>query len=531
MKGGSTGATGGSTGGSTSGSTGGSTGSTTGGSTAKPNGGSTGSSSGGSTGSSTGGSTGGSTGNTNGGSTATGGTQSGGSQTGGSPTTGGAPAPASALVTSANGAYWKTETFTEAASGNADVTVNDTSPAQDWEGFGGAFNEMGWNYLSTKAMQDEAINLLFGANAANFAWGRIPMGASDYAMDRYTYAETANDTSLSSFSIARDKEKILPFIKAALAVKSDIHFWASPWTPPTWMKTPAGFDGGKMKSDEETLKVYAQYFIKFIQAYNQEGIKIDVVAPQNEPNFAQGYPSCLWDAATFTTFIGKHLGPAIASANLPTTIMLGTMSNALDNADFAIASAVMGDSAAKSYVKVIGAQWDVLLGVSKLKGYNLPIWVSEHRCGNYPWDTANYKSKAPNDFAYGVESWGHIKNAIKSGITSYNAWNMVLDENGKGIDKTRDWAQNALLVAGGGKITPTPAYYVFRHFSQFANPGGKVVGTTGGDAIAFKNSDGSLVAVMYNSGGAKAAFTVAIGGKKLQFPMPGNGWATIKVKP
>jgi glucosylceramidase len=448
--------------------------------------------------------------------------------------TGGATAPASALVTSAEGTYWKTETFTVAASGTADVTVNDASPAQDWQGFGGAFNEMGWNFLSTKAMQDEAINLLFGANTANFSWGRIPMGATDYAMDRYTYAETANDTSLSSFSIARDKEKLIPYVKAAMAVKSDLHFWASPWTPPTWMKNPAAFDGGKMKSDEAILKVYAQYFVKFIQAYNQEGIKIEVVAPQNEPNFAQGYPSCLWDAATFTTFVGKHLGPALASENLSTTIMLGTMSNAADSADFAIASAVMGDAAAKSYIKVIGAQWDVLLGVSKLKGYNLPIWVSEHRCGNYPWENSGYppyKPKAPNDFEYGKESWKHIKNAIKSGVTSYNAWNMVLDENGKGIDKTRDWAQNALLVAGNGKITPTPAYYVFRHFSQFANPGGKVVETKGGDAIGFKNSDGSLVAVMYNSEGAKASYTVSIGGKMLQFPMPGNGWATIKYKP
>jgi hypothetical protein len=98
------------------------------------------------------------------------------------------------------------------------------------------------------------------------------------------------------------------------------------------------------------------------------------------------------------------------------------------------------------------------------------------------------------------------------------------------IDTSRDWKQDALLVADSGNVTPTPAYYVFRHFSQFVEPGAKVVKTTGGDAVAFKNPDGSLVAVMYSSGSAGNT-TVAIGGKKLQFAMPASGWATVKYGP
>src|SRR6266487_4758378 len=83
------------------------------------------------------------------------------------------------------------------------------------------------------------------------------------------------------------------------------------------------FDGGTMKSDDTTLKTYAQFFIKFVQAYAGDGITIDAVAPQNEPNFAQNYPSCLWATTTFTTFVGKYLGPAFQTANLTTKIMLG----------------------------------------------------------------------------------------------------------------------------------------------------------------------------------------------------------------
>ena len=98
-------------------------------------------------------------------------------------------------------------------------------------------------------------------------------------------------------------------------------------------------------------------------------------------------------------------------------------------------------------------------------------------------------------------------------MTSFNAWNMVLDKMGKGIDNTRQWAQNALLVVDGGKITQTPAYHVFRHLSQYVDPGAKVVATTGGDAVGFKNPDGSIVAVMYATS-AKTNYIVSIGGQE-----------------
>jgi len=430
---------------------------------------------------------------------------------------------------------------------------------------GAAFNELGWKYLTSKDMQDKAIGLLFSAkDGANFAWGRIPIGASDYSESRYTPEDNAGadpapdgtesnrpgaDTSLSKFSLDRDKMKLIPYIKAAQAVKSDLRFWASPWTPPVWMKTgykknsgadssqnakkPSYYDGGNMKNDSATLAAYAQYFTKFVQGYKEQNINIEIVSPQNEPGYDQNYPSCLWDKATYTTFIGTHLGPAMKT--LGVKVMLGTLSN--DQKDFDIAAGPVADATAKSFLAVVGAQWNTL-DAAKLNGLNsgLPFWATEHKCGNYPWNPSGYpaynSSQAPNDQAYGVESWGYIKDAIKTvKVTSYNAWNMVLDKSGLGNDTTRDWKQDALLVADGSTVTPTPAYYVFRHISQYAQPGATVVGTTGGDAVAFKNPDGSLVAVMFNSGAANASYVVAIGGKKYQFAMPANGWATLKVKP
>jgi glucosylceramidase len=443
----------------------------------------------------------------------------------------------STLVTSAPGAYWQMDgQLTEVTSERADVTVNDTSTAQTWEGFGGAFNEMGWYYLSmlSESDRDKAIHLLYGADGARFAFGRIPIGASDYAMDRYTLDETPDDTSLASFSIARDQQRLIPFVKAAQAVKSNIRFWASPWTPPTWMKqgppskgnVVSPFDGGTMKDDDATLQVFAQYLVKFVQAYAQQGISIEAISPQNEPSYLGNYPTCGWAPATYTKLVGQYLGPAVESAGLTTKIMLGSFNGG--DSDPAIISSVMGDANAPRYIKVLGFQWGMLGKVASAKSYHLPIWQSEHKCGNYPWAKQFDASTAPNDQAYAVESWGLIRDWIKAGVTAYSAWNMVLDTVGVGIDTTRVWPQNALLTVDtqAKTLIITPTYYVFRHFSQFVATGAKLAASSGGDAVAFKNPDGSIVAVMYNSGSAKT-MTVATAGKKLQFAMPGNGWATV----
>ncbi len=483
-------------------------------------------------------------------------------------TTGGMPVTLPPLVTSAPGAFWKTDGTLTDSTATANVTVDDTATAQTWEGFGAAFNELGWSYLTSSDMQSQALTLLFSAaDGANLAWGRIPMGASDYATSRYSCDDTGTDvapngdesnrppadTSLTSFSLARDGQMLIPYIKAAQGVKPDLRFWASPWTPPVWMKTgykansgadssqsakkPSYFDGGNMIStDDAMLEAYAGYYTKFVQGYKDQGINIEVVSPQNEPGYDQNYPSCLWDAATYTTFIAQHLGPAMQA--LGVKVMLGTMSNAGDGDrnDVDIANAVLANSTAKSFLSVAGVQWGVLDMVNGGTSFGgLPVWATEHKCGNYPWNPQGYPAyvePAPNDQAYAVESWGYLRNAITKGkVTSYNAWNMVLDKSGKGIDTSRDWSQNALLVADSGTVTPTPTYYVFRHFSQYVTPGATVVGTSGGDAVAFKNPDGSLVVILFNSGAANDSYVVSIGGQTLQFAMPGNGWATVMVKP
>ncbi len=499
----------------------------------------------------------------NGQSSASGGSPSSGS-TGGSgsePEAGGAGSPVGAtvpiVITSAQDSYWQTGQPIYVTSGDVDVTVMESSEAQTWEGFGGGFTELGWSYLSklSQADQDQAMQLLFGSDGARFAWGRIPIGGNDFVLSHYTLDDTGDDVipdsaetnrppadvALSKFSIDRDQQNLIPYIKAAQAVNPELRFWAVPWTPPVWMKTgykkdddnggaakkPSYYEGGSMKGDDATLAAHAQYFVKFVHAYEAEGIHVEMVAPQNEPIGEHTYPSCRWDKAVYTSFIGQYLGPALSSAGLGTKIMLGGSFDDSKDTDFV--NAVLADSTATGYCAVAGLGYDMVAPskVSAIKAAGVPVWVSEHKAGNYPWMKATYQTTAPNDLAFAIESWGLIRDAItKVGVSAYNAWHMVLDKVGKNIDVSNEWAQNSLLVADSGKLFATPAYYVFRHFSRFVEPGAKVLGTSGGDAVAFRNPDRSLVVVLYNSG-ARKTMTIAIGGKKLQFLAPGSGFATL----
>jgi len=506
-------------------------GSTTTGGVAPVNGGSGGASTGGANTQTPGGTAGMSPGNGGsalGGESSTGGSPAGEAGAGGS----GGSGPAvvePVLVTSTNNAFWKAGTPTEVTTA-ADITVNDSKALQDWSGFGGTFNEKGWDALGALSAEDRdlALKLLFDpVDGANFVSGRIPIGASDYAMDRYTLNDNAGDNAMEKFSIDRDRMRLIPYIKAAQAVRTDIRFWASPWTPPPWMKTNNAYDRGNLKNDATTLKALALYFARFVEEYGKEGIEIDNVHPQNEPGYGQDYPSCGWTGAQMADFIKNHLAPTFTERNLDTKIFLGTMSNGTVDRD--ILNAVVADSGAKAVIKGFGLQWAMRQAYDQANlDKSLEIWQTEHQCGNFP--NGSNHNRAPNDFAYGVESWGYIRDWIKKGVTHYSAWNMVLDTVGRNLDTVRPWAQNALLVVDvqAKRLTASPAYYVFRHFSQYADRGGKVVQTSSNDAIAFKNPDGTVVAVIYAN--AAKTVTVEIKGKKLQFQMPGQGWATLNVQ-
>jgi len=454
------------------------------------------------------------------------------------------------LVTSGPDAYWEVGTLTPMSGGQATVTVNTSGTQQNWIGFGGTFNEAGWDAMSelSVADRDRAMRLLFSASeGANFKWGRIPIGASDYAMDRYTLNENAGDTEMTMFSIERDRQRLIPYVRAAQAIKPDIRFWGSPWTPPTWMKDPPEFNGtdagpngspaatyeAYMKDDPVTFGAYALYLARWVEEWEKEGIPIDSIHPQNEPGYATRYPSCRWAAGDLGAFVGGYLGPTFVDRGLDTEIWFGTLSNN----DSAIYSGNIGGltGAAEDYVVGVGLQWNTQPHTRELAQRGYLVMQTEHRCGNYPFTVAGAPAfdpnKPQNDHAYAVESWGYLRSWIEEGVNAYSAWNMVLDTVGKNLDEARPWPQNALLLVDRAtdQLVITPAYYVFRHLSYFVDPGATRLQTTGGSALAFANPDGSLVAVVHNSASQAAAITVAMGTTSYQVQVPRQGWATLHV--
>jgi glucosylceramidase len=438
----------------------------------------------------------------------------------------------SVLITSGPGQYWQAGQLARSADAAPDLRVEVTAKLQRWDGFGGTFNEAGWVALGSlpPSERERALRLLFDSrDGASFAYGRIPIGASDFALDRYTLSERADDYQLEAFSIERDRARLIPYVRAALAVNPRLHLWASPWTPPAWMKDKRSTDGGRLRDEPQILATYAQYFARFVQAYRAEGITIDAVQPQNEPGYEQTYPTCLWTPELMTRFIGSYLGPTLSKLDVRAEIWLGTLSAP---EDVKHVDAVLGDPAASGYVKGIGVQWNTMNAVPGfVSRYGLPVMQTEHRCGNYPWRKDSFNAtRAPNDHAYAEESWTLIASWIRAGVNAYLAWNMVLDTVGMNMDVERPWPQNALLAVDreAQRLIVTPAYHVFRHISQFVEPGAHRLETSGeGDALAFENPDGAVVAIIHNPSDATRAMSLGVRADTLRFEVPAHGWASV----
>ncbi len=416
------------------------------------------------------------------------------------------------------------------------VTIDQSSKKQEIDGFGGAFNEKGWEalLLLSPEERDEVIKELFDPESgAKFNICRVPIGASDYATSRYTLNEVENDFDMENFSIDRDREYLIPYINAALGYRPDLKIWASVWTPPTWMKTNGEFDGGNMKDEPEIYEAYALYLARFVEEYGNEGIDIFAVAVQNEPYIETNYPSCLWTPEQFLVFIRDYMGPLFEERNLGAEIMLGT----IQNGDYSLfPKTVLSDPVAHDYVSIVGFQWSGVNSVAETR-VNYPdkrIMQTETECGNFYWKPEEFDPDCPqNDWKYGVHTWGKVKEYFDEGVNSYLLWNIVLDEEGKSIDSERPWPQNAAVVVDKQtkEVIYTPMFYAFKHFTFFVESGASYIDSaaTGVEAVSFLNPDGEIIVVVQNS--EEEAKEIRIGTSEYWFDVkiPEMSWSTFVI--
>jgi glucosylceramidase len=244
-----------------------------------------------------------------------------------------------------------------------EVRINPQKTFQTIDGFGGCFNELSWVALSKASATDRSrvLAALFGDDGCAFNLGRIPIGANDFALDWYSLDETPGDLALTNFSIARDEKQVIPFIKAAMAVRPELKCWGSPWSPPTWMKTSTNYSKGSLRWEPEILQAYATYLARWVESYRKAGVNVFAVFPQNEPNILSAYPSCLWTGPQLREFIADYLGPTLHKRKTNVELWLGTLNgdpfNDGDNANARLET-VLADPKANKFITGVSFQYD-----------------------------------------------------------------------------------------------------------------------------------------------------------------------------
>lgn len=426
----------------------------------------------------------------------------------------------------------------------ADVEVLLSNQLQTIEGFGACFNELGWTSLSALSKKDRnrVMEELFKpAFGANFTICRMPVGANDFSRDWYSYNETEGDFAMDNFSIANDLQTLVPFITKAQKYNPGLKIWASPWSPPSWMKwnkhyacrvsepelaakfqngldtQKQGKEGTNMFiQDDEYFKAYALYFSKFIEAYRSQGIAISTIMPQNEFNSCQIFPSCTWTASGLAEFIGNYLGPAMEKQNVE--IMFGTMERPAE----ALVDTVLNDAKAGKYIKGIGFQWagkEAIAGLHK-RYPNMKLYQTEQECGD-----------GKNDWEYCCYTWDLMKHYFNNGTSAYMYWNISLEKGGY---SRWGWQQNSLVTVDASKkaYTLNHEYYLMKHFSHYIKPGAKMLQTKGSfnNLLAFINPDKTIVAVLENETNQLITRTIKLGESYISTELKPNSFNTILIK-
>lgn len=442
-------------------------------------------------------------------------------------------------ISSSNSIQWKSSEIALVDSLNTipDIVIT-ARPAQVVDGFGVCFNELGWTALSVldESKKQEILKDLFDPdNGLRLNICRMPVGANDYALNFYSLNDSAGDFEMKHFTIERDKKYLIPYIKSAMKYRPDLEIWGSPWCPPAWMKTnnhyacypdvvndlkpeQTGKEGStQFRMSPEYLKAYALYFMKYVQAYKEEGIRISAIHPQNEMNSCQNFPSCLWTATDLSHFIGKYLGPTLKEAFPDVRIWYGTYERPLvEKID-----TVLSDPETSTYVSGVSFQWSgkhAIPGVHK-KYPNLKLMQSETECGD-----------GSNDWKAAEYTFSLMKHYFDNGISIYTFWNSILNETGKSM---WGWKQNSLITIDSktAEVKYNPEYYLLKHFSSCVDPGAWLLEAEGKteNTLVFRNPDGTIVIISGNTSDAPEKLSFDVHGKAFTAEIPAHTFNTFVI--
>lgn len=404
------------------------------------------------------------------------------------------------------------------------IEIDATKQFQSILGFGGAFTDASCYLLSRMepAQRRALMEELVGASGLQLSVGRTCVGASDYSRSTYTFDDSPTpDPELKNFSIAHDRDYLLPMLREALGANPELFLFSSPWSPPGWMKTGGSLLGGSMR--KHYFDSYAQYFVRFLEAYKAEGVAIKAVTTQNEVDTDQDgrMPAALWGQEYEAGFIKEFLGPALQHASLDTKIWL------LDH-NYDLWGRVMdqlSDPEVSKYVD--GVAWHGYFGSPEAMTRVHDAFPAK---GAY-WTEGGPDVSDPNYTTDWAKWSSTFTGILKNWARCIVSWNLVLDENGAPNIGPFHCGGVVTLDSKTGKLTRSGQYWAFAHYSKAIRRGARVIASTGGDTeidhVAFANPDGGYVLVITNLGD-KRAIECGFEGKSAKLDLPRNSVLTLQ---
>lgn len=398
------------------------------------------------------------------------------------------------------------------------VFVNPDKTFQSFLGIGGAITDASAEVFAklSNEKQQEFLKAYYNTESGiGYSLMRTTIHSSDFSSGSYTYIDEG-DTTLKTFTIEHDRQFKIPLIKKATeAAGGKMVLYASPWSPPSFMKSNKNMlKGGTLLP--EYFQPWANYYTKFVKAYEKEGIPIWGISLQNEPMAVQTWESCIFTAEAERDFLKNYLGPTMKKEGLGNKKIIVWD----HNRDLMLqrANIIFSDPEASKYAWGMGFHWyetwtggnQMFENVARVhEAYPDKNLMFTEGCIE-KFDAQKYQFWS-NGERYGAS----MINDFNNGTVGWTDWNILLDENG-GPNHVGNFCFAPIHAdTKTGELIYTPSYYYIGHFSKFIRPEAKRVSTAVSRSsllsTSFRNKDGKMVTVVMNQSDAEVKYNLCIG--------------------
>ncbi|MCM3874703.1 MAG: hypothetical protein ND895_28755 [Pyrinomonadaceae bacterium] len=414
------------------------------------------------------------------------------------------------------------------------VFVDPTRQFQTFLGIGGALTDSSAETFAKlpKEKQREILTAYFDdKQGIGYKLARTNIHSCDFSSGSYTYVNEG-DKELKSFNIEHDHQYRIPFIKQAMAAtRGKLNIFASPWSPPAFMKDNNDIlHGGKLKP--EYYQSWSNYFTKFIKAYEREGIPIWGISIQNEPMATQKWESCIFSAEEERDFLRDHLGPTLMQAGLGDKKIIAWDHNR--DLIYQRASTILSDPKAAKFVWGIGFHWyepwsggEPMFDNVKLVHETFPDkhLIFTEGCVD------SFDPKRIGEWKFGEQYGRSMINDFNSGTVGWTDWNILLDEKG-GPNHVGNFCFAPVHAnTKTGELTYLSSYYYIGHFSKFIQPGARRIASSPSRSqllsTAFLNPDGTGTVVVMNSSEKTASYWLWLNGDAAEVNSPPRSIQTL----